>query len=604
MAPKRKQESGRTARFERRRIEKEFLVHHQPGYCFVVGTNGFGALGLGEDVLEKARAAQVDVDGKRVLAVACGGMHTVALAEDGCVYTWGVNDEGALGRPTSGTAWESEPDSNKEDSTVPGLARLPSGETAVDFPKLGWAVLRYTTAGIVDQQCDVLLLFLGKGRAGLEWLTYYCYLCLPTWQLLPADVHIVQVVAGDGFTFALSDDGAIWGWGQFKDDLSSFYSFKPGVKVQKLPSQVYQPSDVRDRVRKLAAGARHMVALTRRGEVLTWGIAGQGQLGRIQAFNNDNHPSADVLLQPSLVPGIAAAIGTDIVDIGAGSYAAFAINKRGAVAAWGLNNGGQLALPVAAEQDSEQCIWTPTAVPALSKGIAAVAGGEHHSLALTKQHQVLSFGSSNYGMLGRQDIPKPEGKETICLPDPALVDNTDGLAGDQPISITAGMHVSACVTSSGQVFLWGSNVNYQMAKGQDEFDNEVPTRMRRHKVFGNRQVLQWSFGGQHAALVASEDAAAAEDTGSVPPPTPAAKPAAAADDAGTSAAAESAGAGEVAAPAVAAEVADPSAATEAMAAGPSGGRGKRGRQAAAAPAAAAATATGAKAPATKRKKKT
>eukprot|EP00775_Hariotina_reticulata_P001720 gene1720-2063_t len=428
MAPKRKQESGRT-RFERRRIEKEFLVHHQPGYCFVVGTNGFGALGLGEDVLEKARAALVDVGGKRVLAVACGGMHTVALAEDGCVYTWGVNDEGALGRPTSGTAWESEPDSSKEDSTVPGLARLPS------------------------------------------------------------DVHIVQVVAGDGFTFALSDDGAIWGWGQFKDDLSSFYSFKPGVKVQKLPAQVYQPSDVRDRARKLAAGARHMVALTRRGDVLTWGIAGQGQLGRVPAFSNDHHPSADVLLQPSLVPSIAAAIGTDVVDIGAGSYATFAINKRGAVAAWGLNNGGQLALPVAAEQDSEQCIWAPTAVPALAKGIAAVAGGEHHSLALTKQHKVLSFGSSNYGMLGRQDIPKPQGKETICLPDPATVDETDGLAGEQPISIAAGVHVSSCVTSSGQVFLWGSNVNYQMAKGQDDSDNEVPTRMRRHKAFGNRQVL-------------------------------------------------------------------------------------------------------------------
>lgn len=27
-------------------------------------------------------------------------MHTVVLTEDGQVYSWGVNDEGALGRPT------------------------------------------------------------------------------------------------------------------------------------------------------------------------------------------------------------------------------------------------------------------------------------------------------------------------------------------------------------------------------------------------------------------------------------------------------------------------------------------------------------------------
>jgi regulator of chromosome condensation len=108
-----------------RKRKKEFLLPGvTPGYCFTLGTNGFGALGLGEDVVEKFRAAHVDVAGKRLLGVACGGMHTVALAEDGSIYTWGVNDEGALGRPTSGTAWEAEPDSSKEDPYVPGMLQL------------------------------------------------------------------------------------------------------------------------------------------------------------------------------------------------------------------------------------------------------------------------------------------------------------------------------------------------------------------------------------------------------------------------------------------------------------------------------------------------
>lgn len=121
MAPKRRdKDTGEAAK--RRRILKEFILpSSQLGYCFTFGTNGFGALGLGEDVLEKYRAAHVDVDGKKLLSVVCGGMHTVALAEDGSVYTWGVNDEGALGRPTSGTAWEAEPDNSKEDPYVPGV---------------------------------------------------------------------------------------------------------------------------------------------------------------------------------------------------------------------------------------------------------------------------------------------------------------------------------------------------------------------------------------------------------------------------------------------------------------------------------------------------
>lgn len=36
--------------------------------------------------------------GRRILKIVCGGMHTVALSNMGKVYTWGCNDEGALGR--------------------------------------------------------------------------------------------------------------------------------------------------------------------------------------------------------------------------------------------------------------------------------------------------------------------------------------------------------------------------------------------------------------------------------------------------------------------------------------------------------------------------
>lgn len=36
--------------------------------------------------------------GRRILKIVCGGMHSVALSNQGKVYTWGCNDEGALGR--------------------------------------------------------------------------------------------------------------------------------------------------------------------------------------------------------------------------------------------------------------------------------------------------------------------------------------------------------------------------------------------------------------------------------------------------------------------------------------------------------------------------
>jgi hypothetical protein len=69
------------------------------GAVFMVGTGDFGQLGLGEEVQEKTRPFPLDAfGGLRVTAVACGGMHALAITEDGAVHSWGVNDDGPLGR--------------------------------------------------------------------------------------------------------------------------------------------------------------------------------------------------------------------------------------------------------------------------------------------------------------------------------------------------------------------------------------------------------------------------------------------------------------------------------------------------------------------------
>ena len=98
------------------------------------------------------------------------------------------------------------------------------------------------------------------------------------------------------------------------------------------------------------------------------------------------------------------------------------------------------------------------------------------------------------------------------------------------------MNVSGCCSADGGLWLWGSNVNYQLAKGEVEDDALVPEKLRRTKTFGFRSVYSLSFGGQHAALLAGKPietapppaaAAAAEPTPPaaaepVPQPAPAA----------------------------------------------------------------------------------
>ena len=69
------------------------------GFVYVVGSGDFGQLGLGEETTERKRPFPLDAfGGSPVVSLSCGGMHSAAVTREGAVYTWGVNDDGSLGR--------------------------------------------------------------------------------------------------------------------------------------------------------------------------------------------------------------------------------------------------------------------------------------------------------------------------------------------------------------------------------------------------------------------------------------------------------------------------------------------------------------------------
>ena len=86
------------------------LASRRSGALYVIGSGDNGQLGLGEDLVECAKPRPVLAFGDLLVkAVACGGMHTLALTEDGGVWSWGVNDEGALGRVVRGCCSRAQP---------------------------------------------------------------------------------------------------------------------------------------------------------------------------------------------------------------------------------------------------------------------------------------------------------------------------------------------------------------------------------------------------------------------------------------------------------------------------------------------------------------
>lgn len=143
---------------------------------YVFGEGSSGELGLGSKKDENDRAP-IDVKRPRlnpnlanstvgIVKVAVGGMHCAAISHDNKIYTWGVNDQGALGRDTT---WDGGVrDMDDDDSDSGEMNPLESTPTVVDS----------------------------------KWF--------------PVDVKFTDICASDSATFVVTEDGRVYGWGTFR----------------------------------------------------------------------------------------------------------------------------------------------------------------------------------------------------------------------------------------------------------------------------------------------------------------------------------------------------------------------------------------------------
>ena len=75
----------------------------EPLDVYVFGSGDSGELGLGTKNAIEAKTPRLNSNLSNVVQISLGGMHGIALTRDNKILTWGVNDQGALGRDTK---WE------------------------------------------------------------------------------------------------------------------------------------------------------------------------------------------------------------------------------------------------------------------------------------------------------------------------------------------------------------------------------------------------------------------------------------------------------------------------------------------------------------------
>lgn len=434
---------------------------------FVFGEGTAGELGLGS--VRVNGKAPVDVKRPRlnhnlsakdvgVVDIACGGMHAVALTKDNRIFTWGVNDQAALGR---NTAWEGgfvdegkNEDSQSESDDANGDTGLNPNES---------------TPGEINT------------------------------ENVEPETKFSQVAACDSATFALTEEGKVYGWGTFRAS-DGILGFSEKTLLQTIP--VLLP-DVKD-IKQLACGSNHVLALDAKGKVLAWGCGQQNQLGR-KVFEREIKHS----LKPQGIGNLPIR-GAKAVKVACGSYHSFVIDQNGRVFAWGLNNYGELGIEdQAGEDDAAQL--KPRLVESLADyQIRDIAGGEHHSLACTEDGKLLTWGRLDGHQVGlpmdtftEENAIFDDRKKPRILKVPTVVPGVENV-----VAVAAGTDNCFALTAEGKVYSWGFSANYQTGQGTVD-DIEVPTLIDNSAVRDKK--LTYAGGGGQYSILASVAEEKSED---------------------------------------------------------------------------------------------
>ena len=336
----------------------------------------------------------------------------------------------------------------------------------------------------------------------------------------------------------------VWCWG------SDGYG-RLGLGTEDCHKSAPTPVTTLDRVnlRSIACGAAHVVAVNTDGRCYSWGKCHMGQLGHGEMDEDIHTPllikslvghkvktvaagDSHVMLitegntlynwgcglygclgdgteQSCTTPRVVEALKNHKVVMAAGgAFHSLAVTSEGVLFTWGRDNNGQLCLPPYVESKTVRLNRkTPTAVE-LPKVVRSLSACSNHSLVLLEGNILLSFGNNDHGQLGREQQPLQEKDLSAHLKNckEAIVDYCQvTIEGDHVIAtIATGWSHCAATTTNGQVITWGSGSHGELGHG-DAISHNRPMAIKcftgDHSLPRVRQV---DCGEQHNIALAED----------------------------------------------------------------------------------------------------
>jgi len=464
------------------------------GEVFAHGSGECDQLGLGDAQRERRKPTLVSGPGSTIASLSCGAMHAACLASDGALWTWGCNDDGALGRPAGETECE------------PRRLELP-----------GRSPVRMVTCG------DCHTCALDAWGCLWQWGTYkdatgYIGIARPGGVVVekshePAVVEtrllgtISKVASGENHTVVAVSGGGAFAWGS---NATGQLGLADGRGCQVEEAEVGGEKAILEArpgggvVARYSALAEPLPVVRYRTAETEEGVAGLG-LERLRALAAGNVtfivdlPDRTVPLEEKralLVPQAMCLTGADGAGVGsvfASCHGTFLTLRNGRVLGCGLNGDGQIGVGYASSG-----VLTPRTIRGTT-GASWLGGGSQSSAALVNG-SVFTWGKAEEcGLgLGASSPPVLRPREVVGLP--AIR------------ALRCGSHHMLACSEAGDVFTWGCGLTHQLGNRPRDFtdptdkDDEPSDEPRPYllssKQLEGRFVLLADGGAQHSLELA------------------------------------------------------------------------------------------------------
>ena len=309
------------------------------------GGNSSGQLGLGDttnrgDGPGEMGSALATVDlgtNSYVVQLALGNSHTCALLDNGNVKCWGDNSQGALGRDN--------------------MANIGDGASEMGY-----------TLPVIN---------LGTGR------------------------RAIQIGAGDRFTCALLDNGAVkcWGYnyyGQLGQGARGNLGDDPGEMAGLAEISLGGIAVA------IAVGSSHACAILESGSLKCWGRNSDGQLGVGNA--SDQGDAAGEMGSSLAAVNLSGITTRTAISVAAGNGHTCALLNNHTVKCWGRGSNGQLGYEnTTTIGDNSGEMGPALSSVSLGTGRSALqlAVGSNHTCVVLDDATAKCWGLNNYGQLAR-----------------------------------------------------------------------------------------------------------------------------------------------------------------------------------------------------------